>query len=54
MVPFNICIFFFAETLKEFKVYVREENEDTEKIKALRAKVNEFASAYNMPGVDDR
>ena len=44
----------FSETIKEFKVYVTEENEDTVKMAALRAKVNEFASQYNMPGLDDR
>ena len=44
----------FSEKLKDFKAYVKEENEDTIKIKALRAKVNEFASKYNMPGLDDR
>lgn len=43
-----------TKKLKDFKAYVKEENEDTIKIKALRAKVNEFASKYNMPGLDDR
>ena len=49
-----ILIECFTETLKEFKAYVLEDNEDTRNIKVLRAKVNEFASKYIMPGIDDR
>lgn len=41
-----------TKTLKDFRAYMLEENEDTHKVKALRQAVEAFASGFNMPGHD--
>ncbi|KAH3826053.1 serine hydroxymethyltransferase, mitochondrial-like [Dreissena polymorpha] len=43
-----------TKTLKDFKEYVVENNQDTERIKKLRDQVNKFACSFNMPGLEGR
>ena len=42
-----------TEKLKDFKEFLEKDGETIGKLKGLRAKVEEFASGFPMPGFED-